>query len=65
MDARGTLQVITAMVPLAEISTYSTELRSITGGEGSFSMTQDHYDVVPGNIAEGIFAKAKKAAEGS
>ena len=60
MDSRGNLQVIEALAPLAEIANYSTELRSITGGEGSFSMTHDHYDSVPGHIAEGIIARAAK-----
>ena len=53
--------VIEAIVPLAEIANYSTELRSITGGEGSFSMAHDHYDAVPGHIAEGVISKAEKA----
>jgi elongation factor G len=65
MDSRGQLQVIEALVPLGEISNYSTELRSITGGEGSFSMKHDHYDVVPHAIAEGIVARAAKAKEGA
>jgi elongation factor G len=60
MDSRGNLQVIEALAPLAEIANYSTELRSITGGEGSFSMSHDHYDAVPGHIAEGIISKAAK-----
>jgi elongation factor G len=61
MDSRGSLQMIEALVPLAEIANYSTELRSITGGEGSFSMVHDHYDAVPGAIAEGVIARAEKA----
>jgi elongation factor G len=60
MDSRGSLQVIEALAPLAEIANYSTELRSITGGEGSFSMAHDHYDAVPAHIAEGIIARAAK-----
>ena len=61
MDSRGSLQMIEALVPLGEIPQYSTELRSITGGEGSYSMAHDHYDVVPGHIAEAIVAKSAKA----
>jgi elongation factor G len=64
MDSRGSLQVIEALVPLAEIANYSTELRSITGGEGSYSMRHDHYDVVPHAVAETIIAKAAKARAG-
>jgi elongation factor G len=64
MDTRGQLQVIEALVPLGEISNYSTELRSITAGEGSYSMKHDHYDVVPHAIAEGIMAKHAKGRTG-
>ena len=60
MDTRGQLQMIEALVPLAEIPNYSTELRAITGGEGSYSMAHDHYDVVPHSIAEAIIAKSAK-----
>ena len=60
MDTRGSLQVIEALAPLAEIANYSTELRSITGGEGSFSMAHDHYDAVPPHIAEGIISRHAK-----
>ena len=60
MDSRGSLQVIEALAPLAEIANYSTELRSITGGEGSFSMAHDHYDAVPPHIAEGIISRHSK-----
>ncbi len=60
MDTRGSLQVIEAQVPLAEIANYSTELRSLTGGEGSYSMAPDHYDVVPHALAEAIVAKSVK-----
>ncbi len=63
MDSRGDLQVIEALVPLAEISNYSTELRSLTGGEGSYSQSHDHYDAVPHGIAEGIIARAKKPVD--
>jgi elongation factor G len=60
MDTRGNLQVIEALVPLGEIANYSTELRSITGGEGSFSMIHDHYDVVPHAAAEAIISRSAK-----
>jgi elongation factor G len=40
-------QVVLAHVPLDELRTYATDLRSITGGRGRFSATHAHYDVVP------------------
>ncbi|HEU4485663.1 MAG TPA: elongation factor G [Povalibacter sp.] len=38
---------ITALVPLAEINDYQSRLKSLTGGEGSFTMDLSHYDAVP------------------
>ena len=63
MDALGDIQIIRATVPLAEVMTYSTELRSITGGEGDFSIEPSHSDVVPAHTAQQIVAKHKKADE--
>ena len=41
------LQEITAMVPAAEIQRYAVDLRSMTGGRGTFVAVHDHYDVLP------------------
>jgi elongation factor G len=57
MDSAGDRQIIKALAPLAEMQTYSTQLRSVTAGEGSFTMDLAHYDVVPGNIQAQIAAK--------
>jgi elongation factor G len=54
----GGLQVITAIVPTAEIQRYAVDLRSLTAGRGRFRAEHDHYDVVPGNLADRL-AKAK------
>ena len=54
----GGLQVITAIVPTAEIQRYAVDLRSLTAGRGRFRAQHDHYDVVPGNLADRL-AKAK------
>ncbi|MGH7162119.1 MAG: elongation factor G, partial [Planctomycetota bacterium] len=59
MDSAGDLQIIKAQAPLAEMQTYSTQLRSITAGEGAFHMEFNHYDIVPGNIQAQIVAKAQ------
>lgn len=61
MGSEGDVQVIHAQVPLAEVMKYATELRSVTGGTGSYSMEFSHYDVVPARVAEQIIAKAKQA----
>ena len=54
--------VVTAQVPLAEMQRYATDLRSITQGRGIFTMSLSHYEVVPGHVAEGIIAEAKREA---
>jgi len=56
MESTGTTQIIKASVPLAEMQTYSTPLRSMTHGEGSFEMEFNHYDKVPGQLQEKIVA---------
>jgi len=64
MDVQGKHQVIKARVPLAEMFKYASELRSMTGGRGSYTMRFSHYDEVPQKIAQGIIAKyeEKRAA---
>jgi elongation factor G len=63
MDTAGDMQVISAHVPLAEMSNYATELRSLAQGRGSFTMTLDHYDDVPGHIAEKVIESHRKEVE--
>jgi elongation factor G len=55
--------VIVAHVPMAEMTRYTTQLRSITGGRGYFTMEFDHYDVVPTQIAAQIIEVHKKEME--
>mgnify|MGYP000106108903 FL=1 len=64
MGVEGDQQIISAQVPLAEVSNYSTQLRSITGGEGSYTMEFSHYEPVPPRVQEVIVAKAAKAKAG-
>jgi len=52
MNDRVNIKVIDAKVPLSEMFGYATKLRSMTQGRGSFTMEFDHYEEVPGNIAE-------------
>src|SRR3989339_939609 len=54
MSDRGQMKVIDAEVPLAEMFGYSTTLRSITQGRGSYTMEFHHFAQVPGNIIEEI-----------
>ena len=59
MEGRAGAQVVTAMVPLAQMFGYSTDLRSATQGRATYSMTFDHYEPVPKSVAEEIVAKVK------
>ena len=54
---------IIAHVPMAEMGHYTTQVRSITGGRGYFTMQLDHYDIVPNNIATPIIEAHKKEIE--
>jgi elongation factor G len=63
MEPVGVFSKITATVPMAEMFRYSIDLRSMTGGQGSFSMEFDHYEEVPGDEAKKIIAAAKKDEE--
>ena len=63
MDTDGDLQVIIAHVPQAELFNYATELRSLAQGRGSFKATLDHYDDVPGHIAEKVMDAHRKELE--
>ena len=63
MDNAGKNQVINAQVPMAEFLSYASDLRSMTGGRGMFTMEFSHYDEVPAQIAEKIIEEAKRAKE--
>lgn len=59
---RGNTTII-AHVPLAEMLRYTTQLRSLTGGRGHFTMEFDHYDIVPQHLAQPIVEAHKKELE--
>jgi elongation factor G len=60
METERGRSVVTAQVPLAEMLRYTTELRSITGGRGIFSMSEDHYEVVPSHVAQEVIAARQR-----
>ncbi len=61
--SRGSLTVITAQAPLAEMSKYAIDLKSLTQGKGQFTMAFDSYDIVPANIAPKVIEEKKKREE--
>jgi len=60
MDSDEKSEIINAQVPQAEIQSYATDLTSMTGGLGTFSIEFSHYEEVPGQIADKIIAKSKQ-----
>lgn len=56
-DMRGNANVITAMVPLANMFSYVNNLRSMSQGRATFTMQFDHYEQVPSNVAQEVQAK--------
>jgi elongation factor G len=59
MDDRGMMKVIDAMVPLAEMFGYATNLRSLTEGRAIYTMEFEHYAQVPENIMQKVIAQKK------
>jgi len=57
MEDRGNAKVITAMVPLSSMFGYINNLRSMSQGRAQYTMTFDHYDPVPANVAAEVKAK--------
>jgi elongation factor G len=62
MDTRAGAQVIRADVPLKELFGYITDLRTLTSGRASASLTFSHYAPVPRNLAEKVIEEVKGAA---
>ena len=59
MDSRNGAQVIKADVPLSELFGYVTDLRTMSSGRATASLTFAYYEIVPNNIAEAVIEKAK------
>ncbi len=63
MDTEGTKQIINAHVPMAEVLRYAPDIRSMTGGRGTFTLEFDHYDEVPNDLAAKVIEKIKAERE--
>ncbi|MBN1846778.1 MAG: elongation factor G [Sedimentisphaerales bacterium] len=59
----GGMAAIKAQVPLAELQQYNSQLKSVTGGQGSYSMELSHYEPVPPNVTQQIIARRKQKKE--
>jgi elongation factor G len=62
MDTKAGSQVVKADVPLSELFGYVTDLRTITSGRATASLTFSHYDFIPQNLADAVIGKAKGGA---
>jgi elongation factor G len=60
MDSFGSMRVVSAEVPLAEIQHYTIDLRSMTGGRGTFELEPSHYEHAPPQEAQKVIAAAEK-----
>ena len=55
--------MVSGQAPLAELGSYQSELKSVTGGTGSFTMALSHYDPVPTNIQQQLAAEYKPTVD--
>ncbi len=60
METEKGHSVVSVQVPLVEILRYTTDLRSMTGGRGYFTMEFDHYEVVPSHVTQEVVAARQK-----
>ena len=63
MEPEGEVVSVRAQAPMAEMLTYESTLRSMTGGRGGYSMEFSHYEEVPAHLADKIVAAAKAEKE--
>jgi len=63
MDPAGANQVLHAQAPLAEMGAYGAELRSMTGGRASFSVSPSRYEEVPAHLVDGIIKEYGRKIE--
>lgn len=63
-DSTGGITEIKAHVPMSEVLRYAPDLRSMTGGQGFFTMEFDHYEEAPQPVSEKVIAEHEKAKSG-
>jgi elongation factor G len=62
-ESLGGRQAVQAKVPMSEVARYAVDLRSMTGGQGTFKAEFSHYEEVPSHLTDKIVAEAKEARE--
>lgn len=62
-EAKGRRQIVKAQVPQSEMLSYASDLRSMTGGRGIFTMAFSHYEEMPANLQEKVIEESKKDEE--
>lgn len=63
MNPGDGVQIVEAEVPMSEMFKYATDLRSMTQARGTFTLTFERYDELPGNLASKVIENAKKEDE--
>ncbi|MGB3114513.1 MAG: elongation factor G, partial [Candidatus Omnitrophota bacterium] len=61
MDSEGGSQIVKAQIPLEEMYKYANELKSLTGGRATYTMTFSHHEIVPPNVAQKVIEQSPKA----
>jgi elongation factor G len=63
MEPVGAMTEVRAEVPMAELLSYAPDLRSLTGGQGEYTMELARYEEVPGHLAQKVVAEARQDEE--
>jgi elongation factor G len=63
MEPSGTMTEVKAEVPMAEMLSYAPDLRSITGGQGEYTMEFERYEEVPSHLAQKVIAASREEEE--
>ncbi len=63
MESKGKNNIVKAQIPLAEMFKYASDLRSVTGGRGAYSMSFSSYEIVPTRVMQGVVEKSKAAKQ--
>jgi elongation factor G len=63
MEPKGSMTEVKAELPMAEMLSYAPDLRSITGGQGDYTMEFARYEEIPGHIADKVISAARSAEE--